>query len=116
VYILFCFWSVGLFECTVVLQASQTMPPIRVIDTLAPIAMFNTSAGLVFDFGQNFAGWVQVTVSGSPPTSETYTMSVAHAELLDYDTLQLNTFTLGLAAAVDNYTFAATAGCVILAA
>jgi hypothetical protein len=86
------------------------MPPIRVIDTLAPIAMFNTSAGLVFDFGQNFAGWVQVVVSGAPACDATYVLSVAHAELLDYDTLTLNTFTLGLATATDNYTFAVTAG------
>ena len=63
------------------LQASQMMPPIRVRDRLSAVAVYHpsnddsvTSGGdggsvqppVVFDFGQNFAGWVEVLVTGSP--------------------------------------------------
>jgi alpha-L-rhamnosidase len=44
----------------------QTMPPMRRIDELKPVAIREIKPGLfVVDFGQNFAGWVRIQVSAS---------------------------------------------------
>ena len=51
-------------------QISQVMPPIRVQGTLRPIAMYPSPTDpstFVFDFGQNFAGWVQLQLTGQSP-------------------------------------------------
>lgn len=51
---------------------AQVSPPIRKIDTRAPIASWKTSAGTqVFDFGQNFSGWAQLKVKGPSGTQVT---------------------------------------------
>lgn len=115
---------------------SQTMPPIRERTTLLPIGVYyptttspaaqpaehqglglscNVSGpDVVFDFGQNFAGWVRVTISGTaPPCSDgglaVFTLTVTHAEILFWNNLTLNPFTLGAAANTDVYTFAVNA-------
>jgi alpha-L-rhamnosidase len=45
--------------------SAQMMPPIRVVDTLVPVAMANPRPGVyVYDMGQNFSGWAQLRVSG----------------------------------------------------
>ncbi|TFG97250.1 MAG: hypothetical protein E4H13_11205 [Calditrichales bacterium] len=44
---------------------SQQMPPIRVIETIEPASKFQiTPDTVVYDLGQNFAGWVRVQISG----------------------------------------------------
>ena len=61
---------------------SQVMPPIRVCQDLAPVARHSPSPGTwVFDFGQNFSGWVRLRVSG-PAGAE---IRLRHAELLHED-------------------------------
>lgn len=60
--------------------ASQMMPPIRVTDTLKPRARTEPAPGVfIFDFGQNFSGWVRLRVRG-PRGAE---VRLRHAELLD---------------------------------
>jgi alpha-L-rhamnosidase len=49
---------------------SQQMPPIRVVDTLAPKKITEPKPGVfIFDFGQNFAGVPQLTVDGHAGTT-----------------------------------------------
>ena len=44
---------------------SHLMPPIKVVEHLPPVAVKHPKPGVqVFDFGQNFAGWSRLTVSG----------------------------------------------------
>ena len=44
---------------------SQLMPPVRVTDTLIPVAETNPSPGVyLFDLGRNIAGWWRVQVKG----------------------------------------------------
>ncbi len=60
---------------------SQTsLPPIKVAKTLQPQKITNPKPGVyVYDFGQNFAGWVRLRVSGSGGTK----IKLRYAELLD---------------------------------
>jgi alpha-L-rhamnosidase len=45
--------------------SAEMMPPIQVVDTLAPQRMTNPEPGVyVYDFGQNFAGWAELRVQG----------------------------------------------------
>ncbi len=45
--------------------SAEMMPPIRVVDSLAPRKMTNPEPGVyVYDFGQNFAGWAKLRVEG----------------------------------------------------
>ena len=44
----------------------QTMPPIRRTKTLEPVKITKLPSGAtIFDFGQNFAGWARLRVSGA---------------------------------------------------
>ncbi len=46
-------------------RASEMMPPIRLVDSLAPRGVTNPEPGVyVYDFGQNLAGWAELRVSG----------------------------------------------------
>jgi alpha-L-rhamnosidase len=57
-------------EGTVGAISAEMMPPIRVAETLVPHAMTNPEPGVyVYDFGQNFAGWVQLRVRGPRDTN-----------------------------------------------
>ncbi len=48
---------------------SHLMPPIKVIEHLKPKALNNPKAGVyVFDMGQNFAGWVRLSATGTRGT------------------------------------------------
>jgi len=61
---------------------SRPMPPIRVTDRLAPRKMWSPRPEVhVFDFGQNFSGWVRLRVSGPRGRQ----IRVRHAELLQPD-------------------------------
>lgn len=44
---------------------AQTMPPIRVTDTIRPVRVAEPKPGVfVFDLGQNIAGWARIRLSG----------------------------------------------------
>jgi len=61
---------------------SQTMPPIRVTETLSPRSITRLPGGaFVFDFGQNFTGWTRLNVQGPMGTE----VRLRHAELLNDD-------------------------------
>lgn len=58
----------------------ELAPPIRVMHTYSPIKITHPTPGIsVYDFGQNFAGWPTITVSG-PPGS---VIKLIPGELLD---------------------------------
>jgi len=62
--------------------ASQMMPPIRVVERLAPRSVRRLPSGAsIFDFGQNFSGWTRLKVEG-PTGAE---IRLRHAELLNDD-------------------------------
>lgn len=61
---------------------SQMAPPIKVTRNIRPIRITNPRPGVyVYDFGQNFAGWTKLTVSGPRGTK----INLRHAELLNDD-------------------------------
>ena len=46
---------------------SQLMPPIKVSETITPIASTNPAPGVfLYDLGQNIAGWWRLEVKGEP--------------------------------------------------
>lgn len=62
--------------------SAQMMPPIKVVDTFVPHKMYEASPGVyVFDFEQNFSGWVKLKVQGSAGTK----VRIRYAELADPD-------------------------------
>ncbi len=47
--------------------AALDFPPIRICETLRPVRLTEPKPGVfLFDFGQNFAGWVELRVRGAP--------------------------------------------------
>ncbi|OXM59791.1 glycoside hydrolase family 78 protein [Amycolatopsis vastitatis] len=77
-----------------------TAPPIRRIEELAPKEILTSPAGrTIVDFGQNFSGWVRMTVTGEAGK----TITLRHAELLTPGG-ELDTETNRTAAATDRYT------------
>lgn len=61
---------------------SQMMPPVRVTERLRPKSVKPQPSGaFVFDFGQNFSGWVRLSVEGLKGTE----VRLRHAELLHED-------------------------------
>ena len=61
---------------------AQMIPPIRVTETLRPIALSQPQPGVyIFDMGQNMVGWCRLSVSG--PAGATVTLR--HAETLKPD-------------------------------
>ena len=62
--------------------AAQMIAPIRVVQTLKPVAVRQTSPGVwIFDLGQNMVGWCRIKVSGPRGTE----VSLRHAETLKPD-------------------------------
>ena len=52
--------------------SAQMMPPIRVVDSMAPRSIASPRPGVfVFDMGQNMSGWVQLRVQGPAGTQVT---------------------------------------------
>ncbi|WP_052457460.1 family 78 glycoside hydrolase catalytic domain [Streptomyces sp. AcH 505] len=85
---------------------ANTMPPVRVTDTLAPVKVTQPQPGTyLYDFGQNIAGWARVGAHGTAGTR--ITMRTAE-ELKDDGTL--DTATNRDAAATDTFTLAGSAG------
>lgn len=79
--------------------SSQLMPPIKITETLKPIQMWSPRPGVyVYDFGQNFTGWVRLKVGGPRGT----TIKIRYSELVNEDGT-LNTSTIRLAEATDTY-------------
>jgi alpha-L-rhamnosidase len=79
--------------------SAQMMPPIRVIDSMVPVAMTSPKAGVyVYDMGQNFSGWARIRVSG-PRGAEVH---LRFAELLNDDGT-INRNNLGIAKSRDIY-------------
>ncbi len=74
-------------------------PPVRRIETVAPVAIFQSPSGkTLVDFGQNLVGRLSITVNG--PAGHTITLR--HAEVLEHG--ELGTRPLRLAEATDRYT------------
>jgi len=64
------------------LVSQATFPPIKVVKILQPVSISNPKPGVyVYDFGQNFTGWVRLTVKG-PRGAE---VKLRYAELLNPD-------------------------------
>jgi len=62
--------------------SQATFPPIRVVKKLQPVSISNPKPNVyVVDFGQNFTGWVRLTVSGPRGTE----VKLRYAELLNPD-------------------------------
>ncbi len=80
--------------------AAQMTAPIRVTQTLRPVALTNPKPGLfIFDMGQNMVGWCRLRVSGPDGT----VVTLRHAETLRPDgTLYVDN--LRSAKATDTYT------------
>lgn len=61
---------------------AQMMPPIRVVETVKPVALKELSPGVhIYDLGQNLVGWCRLKVSGPAGTKVT----LRHAEILKPD-------------------------------
>jgi alpha-L-rhamnosidase len=74
-------------------------PPVRRIETIAPVAITSSPSGrTILDFGQNLVGRLRLTVQG--PAGKTITLR--HAEVLEHG--ELCSRPLRLAAATDRYT------------
>jgi len=62
--------------------AAQMLEPVRVVQTISPRKWSQLPSGeMVYDFGQNFAGWVRLSVKGPSGTE----VMLRHAELLNDD-------------------------------
>jgi len=80
--------------------SSQMVQPIKVMDTLLPRKMTQPEDGVyVYDFGQNFSGWAELTVSGPRGTE----VQMRFAELL-YENGMINQENLRSAKAREVYT------------
>lgn len=83
---------------------SNTMPPIRVTDTLKPVKVTEPRPGTyVYDFGQNIAGWARLGAEGERGTR----ITMRTAEELSADGT-LDTATNRDAAATDTFVLAGT--------
>ena len=79
--------------------SSQMLPPIKIMNTLLPGKITQPEKGVyVFDFGQNFSGWAELSVSGARGTE----VKMRFAELL-YDNGRINQENLRSAKAQDIY-------------
>lgn len=82
------------------LESSATLPPIRIVASIQTRRILCPSPGVfVYDYGQNFSGWVRLKVRG--PRGSRVTMR--YAELVDEDG-NVNTRTNERAESTDHYT------------
>ncbi len=80
--------------------SAQMMPPIRVVDTIVPVALTNPKPRVyVYDMGQNFSGWAQLQVDG--PGGAAVTMRFTE---LIYDNGMINRENIREIKARDTYT------------
>jgi alpha-L-rhamnosidase len=81
------------------LVSQGTCPPIKKIKTTQPVIMSNPGSNVfVYDFGQNFTGWVKLTVSGPRGTE----VKLRFSELLHSDGM-INVIPNRTAKVTDNY-------------
>jgi len=81
------------------LKSQATYPAIEAIDRLSAKSLNSPSSGVyVYDFGQNFSGWVKLRSEGPRGTK----IRLRHAELLDRDGM-INSGTNKNAKATDTY-------------
>ncbi|MBA7647092.1 Alpha-L-rhamnosidase [subsurface metagenome] len=81
------------------LVSQATLPPIKIIKAIQPVALTNPKSDVyVYDFGQNFTGWVRLTVSGPRGTE----VKLRHAEVLHPDGM-INVIPNRSAKATDTY-------------
>lgn len=93
--------SVRLVDRDLTTLIAPSGPPVRRIETLAPVAITTSPSGrTLIDFGQNLVGRVRITVDG--PAGQT--IIVRHAEVLEDG--ELCTRPLRFAAATDRYILA----------
>ncbi|GAJ13718.1 unnamed protein product, partial [marine sediment metagenome] len=79
--------------------SQATFPPIKAIKTIQPVALINPKPDVyVYDFGQNFTGWVRLTISGPRGTE----VKLRHAEVLHPDGM-INVIPNHKAKATDTY-------------
>jgi alpha-L-rhamnosidase len=65
-----------------VVMTSQMIEPMRIVQTLQPVALSNPKPGVfVFDMGQNMVGWCRLRASGPAGTA----VRLRHAETLQSD-------------------------------
>ncbi len=77
----------------------QENEPVRCLKKLDPVKSFVTPRGeLVYDFGQNLTGWVEVQITGKPSQK----LTLRHAESLD-ENGNFYTENLSFAKATDTY-------------
>ncbi len=80
---------------------AEIFPPVRVVGKDKPLSANSPRSGMwIFDFGQNFTGWLKVRASG--PRGATIT--IRYSELLNSDGT-LNVKNLRSAKATDTYVF-----------
>lgn len=78
---------------------APTGPPVRRIQSIAPVSIFKSPSGrTLVDFGQNLVGRLRLTMQG--PVGQTITLR--HAEVLEHG--ELGTRPLRTARATDHYT------------
>ena len=77
----------------------QRTDPIRVTETLDPVAIHEGEDGPIVDFGQNHTGWLALDIDGGQSGEE---ITLRHAEALD-DEGELRTVDLRSADAADTY-------------
>jgi len=69
-------------------MVSQVSPPDRVIASIKPVKVTNPKRGVyVFDMGQNFSGWIRLTVTGPKGTRVTmrFAEEAGSDGMLDFD-------------------------------
>jgi alpha-L-rhamnosidase len=89
-----------------VLISPRRSPPTVVTETFEPVSITRRGDGQIVDFGQNLAGWVELTIEGA---SEGDMITVEHAEILS-DRGDLDTRTLQHRSHVDRYVADGTGG------
>ena len=73
---------VCLFNLDRSLLLAQQGPPVRIVGRIEPVSLIQTPKGeIVLDFGQNMAGFIELTVDGKPGQA----IVLRHAEVLDQD-------------------------------
>ena len=83
---------------------ANTMPPLRVTQTIAPVKVTEPRPGVfVADMGQNFAGWARIRMQGQRGDS----VKLHFSELID-STGMIDPWTNRLARATDIYVFKGT--------
>ena len=81
---------------------ADRVQPVRVTQELKPISKWQSSPGVwVFDFGQNFVGWVRLRLSHIPTNTR---VQLRHAEVLNPNGT-VYTKNLRAARAIDTYVF-----------